>query len=95
MCYQDTETSTRPPQMPMVALGTRAYLALPTHEGLVDGHAYIIPLQHHLSSLNADDDEWDEIRVRSDPSPYCPDAPGGWADGEKSFVGRFNNNRIL
>jgi hypothetical protein len=61
-CYQDTDDDTVPPQMPMVALGTRAYLALPRCEGLADGHCYIVPLAHHLSSLEGDDDTWEEIR---------------------------------
>ena len=63
-CYQDTETTTNPPQVPMVALGTRAYLALTRNAPLVEGHCLIIPLQHHLSSLEGDDDTWEEIRVR-------------------------------
>lgn len=63
-CYQDTETTTIPPQVPMVALGTRTYLALTRNEPLVEGHCLIIPLQHHLSSLEGDDDTWEEIRVR-------------------------------
>lgn len=62
-CYQDTDTATVPPQACMVALGTRAYLSLPLTEPLVDGHSLIVPTQHHLSSLEADDDTWDEIRV--------------------------------
>lgn len=62
-CYQDTDTATVPPQACMVALGTRAYLSLPLTEPLVDGHAIIVPTQHHLSSLEADDDTWDEIKV--------------------------------
>lgn len=66
-CYQDTDTTTVPPQACMVALGTRTYLSLPLTEPLVDGHALIVPSQHHLSSLEADDDTWDEIRVGRRP----------------------------
>jgi len=62
-CYQDTDTKTVPPQAAMVALGTRTYLSLPLNEPLVPGHATIVPIQHHLSSLEADDDTWDEIKV--------------------------------
>jgi hypothetical protein len=64
-CYQDTDTTTIPPQACMVALGTRVYLSLPLFEPLVEGHAIIVPIQHNLSSLEADDDTWDEIRVRN------------------------------
>lgn len=48
----------------MVALGTRAYLGLLENEELVKGHCRIVPIQHHFSSLEADDETWDEIRVR-------------------------------
>lgn len=74
-CYQDTETTTVPPQAAMVALGTRTYLALPLFEPLVEGHTLIVPLQHHLSMLEADDDTWDEVRVSF----------GGGGDGEECF----------
>ncbi|TIA99398.1 hypothetical protein E3P92_02420 [Wallemia ichthyophaga] len=46
----------------IVSSGTRVYLALPEHEQLVDGHCLIVPMQHCLSSLEADDDVWEEIR---------------------------------
>lgn len=62
-CYQDTDTATIPPQAAVVAMGTRAYLSLPITEPLVPGHALIVPMQHHLSSLEADDDTWDEMKV--------------------------------
>lgn len=44
-------------------MATRCYLACPPHEELVDGHCHIVPIQHHLSTLEGDDDLWDEIRV--------------------------------
>lgn len=62
-CYQDTDTTTIPPQAAVVAMGTRAYLSLPLTEPLVPGHAIIVPMQHHLASLEADDDTWDEMKV--------------------------------
>lgn len=62
-CWQ--EEGARPPRAPVVASGTRAYLALPQAESLVDDHCLIVPVQHHLSSLELDDDCWDEIKVRS------------------------------
>ena len=52
----------------MVALGTRVYLSCTTNEELVDGHCLIVPIQHHLTMLEADDDVWDEVKVRSLPS---------------------------
>lgn len=44
-------------------MGTRAYLSCTPNEELVEGHCLIVPIQHHLTSLEADDDVWDEIRV--------------------------------
>lgn len=66
-CFQeDKDGKSVPPQLPVVALGTRAYLSLPRYEGLVKGHSHIVPIQHHLSSLEADEDTWDEIKVRKE-----------------------------
>ena len=48
----------------MVATGTRVYLSCTTNEELVKGHCLIVPMQHYLSMLEADDDVWDEVRVR-------------------------------
>ncbi|KIY45639.1 hypothetical protein FISHEDRAFT_48891 [Fistulina hepatica ATCC 64428] len=50
------------PHAPIVAMGTRAYLSCTTHEELVKGHCLIVPIQHHLTMLEADDDVWDEVR---------------------------------
>jgi Protein similar to CwfJ C-terminus 1 len=47
----------------MVALGTRVYLSCTIHDELVPGHCLIVPIQHHLTMLEGDDDVWDEIRV--------------------------------
>ena len=47
----------------MVALGARVYLSCTLHEELVPGHCLIVPIQHHLTLLEGDDDVWDEIRV--------------------------------
>jgi hypothetical protein len=46
-------------------MGTRAYLSCTTNEELVKGHCLIVPIQHHLNMLEADDEVWDEVRVRS------------------------------
>lgn len=51
-----------PPLARVIASGTRAYLALPETEPLVDGHVLIVPIQHHLSMLEADDDVWEEVK---------------------------------
>ncbi|KZO92712.1 hypothetical protein CALVIDRAFT_301645 [Calocera viscosa TUFC12733] len=50
------------PKAGVVAMGTRAYLAVPTVEELVEGHCYIVPVQHHLSMLEAEDEVWDEVK---------------------------------
>lgn len=58
-CHQENSD----PKVPVVAMGTRAYLALNRFEGLSDGHCLIVPVSHHLSSLEADEDTWEEIKV--------------------------------
>ncbi|WVQ83928.1 hypothetical protein IAT38_006072 [Cryptococcus sp. DSM 104549] len=57
-CYQDD----LPPQTAIVALGTRTYMCCTQTEELVPGHCLIVPLQHHMSMLEMEDDDWDEVR---------------------------------
>ncbi|KAN0123487.1 Protein similar to CwfJ C-terminus 1 domain containing protein [Russula decolorans] len=58
-CYGEDDSL---PKAPIVALGTRVYLSCTLHEELVPGHCLIVPIQHHLTMLEGDDDVWDEIR---------------------------------
>ena len=67
LCYHEDRGS--PPVAPVVALGTRTYLTLPPEPEIAPGGACIVPIQHRKNLLECDDDEWEEIRVRS-PSPY-------------------------
>ena len=46
-------------------MGTRVYLACTQTTPLVEGHCLIVPIQHHLSMLEGDDDVWEEVKVRS------------------------------
>lgn len=59
-CYGEDDS---PPKAPVIAMGTRAYLSCTINEELVDGHCIIVPIQHHLSMLEGDDDLWDEVKV--------------------------------
>jgi hypothetical protein len=43
-------------------MGLKAYLALPETIDMVPYHCLIVPTQHVASSLELDDDVWDEIR---------------------------------
>ncbi|KAK7067195.1 hypothetical protein SK128_003604, partial [Halocaridina rubra] len=45
----------------IIALGTKAYICLPPHESLTPGHCLIVPIQHVMSSIHADEDLWEEI----------------------------------
>ncbi|KAI0801739.1 CwfJ C-terminus 1-domain-containing protein-like protein [Irpex lacteus] len=58
-CYGEDDS---PPKAPVVAMGTRAYLSCTQFEELVPGHCLIVPIQHHLTMLEGDDDVWDEVR---------------------------------
>lgn len=60
LCHQE-DTST-PPIAPVVSLATRTYLTLPTEPELVSYGALIVPIQHHTNLIEADDDEWEEMR---------------------------------
>lgn len=63
-CYGEDDSL---PKAAVIAMGTRAYLSCTQNEELVDGHCYIVPIQHHLSMLEGDDDMWDEVKVHSKP----------------------------
>ncbi|KAL1950615.1 hypothetical protein VTO73DRAFT_5739 [Trametes versicolor] len=58
-CYGDDDSL---PKAPIVAMGTRAYLSCTLSEELVEGHCIIVPIAHHLSTLEGDDDMWDEVK---------------------------------
>ncbi|KIY71203.1 hypothetical protein CYLTODRAFT_390789 [Cylindrobasidium torrendii FP15055 ss-10] len=58
-CFGEDDS---PPKAAVVAMGSLSYLACTSHEELVDGHCFILPIQHHLSMLEADDEVWDEVR---------------------------------
>ncbi|KAF6757552.1 CwfJ C-terminus 1-domain-containing protein-like protein [Ephemerocybe angulata] len=58
-CYGEDDS---PPKAPVIAMGTRTYLSCTLTEELVPGHCLIVPIQHHLTMLEGDDDVWDEIK---------------------------------
>ncbi|KAF9351252.1 hypothetical protein BGX26_010708 [Mortierella sp. AD094] len=60
MCFKDEGRN--PPQMPVVSMGNRVYLGLPLYKEFLPGHCMIVPIQHVTSTLECDDDGWDEIR---------------------------------
>jgi hypothetical protein len=60
LCYKDDG---RMPLAPVVSLGTRVYLSLPTEPELTRDGAMIVPLRHAKNLAECDDDEWEEIRV--------------------------------
>ncbi|KAG9304760.1 hypothetical protein G9A89_003934 [Geosiphon pyriformis] len=50
------------PQVPIVSLGIKTYLALPSVTEMSNGHCLIVPVEHCLTMIECDDDIWDEIR---------------------------------
>ncbi|KAG6832004.1 hypothetical protein H0H92_006040 [Tricholoma furcatifolium] len=58
-CYGEDDS---PPKAPVIAMGTRVYLSCTLTDELVEGHCLIVPIQHHLTMLDGDDDVWDEVR---------------------------------
>lgn len=57
-CWQDD----RQPRATVISSGTRAFLTMTEGEPLVERHCYIVPMQHHLSMLEADEDTWEEVK---------------------------------
>ncbi|ELR08468.1 hypothetical protein VC83_01244 [Pseudogymnoascus destructans] len=60
LCHH--EDRNQAPAAPIVSLGTRTFLTLPTTPEIADGGAVIVPIAHRTNLLECDDDEWDEIR---------------------------------
>ncbi|KAI0192461.1 hypothetical protein F4808DRAFT_442941 [Astrocystis sublimbata] len=60
LCHH--EDRNLPPVAPVISLGTRVFLTLPTEPELSEGGAVIVPIQHRTNLLECDDDEWEEIR---------------------------------
>lgn len=60
LCHH--EDKNQPPIAPIVSLGTRVYLTLPTEPELSEGGGVIVPIQHRTNLLECDEDEWEEIR---------------------------------
>ncbi|OBT88279.1 hypothetical protein VE02_02760 [Pseudogymnoascus sp. 03VT05] len=60
LCHH--EDRNQAPAAPIVSLGTRTFLTLPTTPEIADGGAVIVPIAHRTNLLECDDDEWDEMR---------------------------------
>lgn len=50
------------PKVPVLARGTRTYLALPDTIDMLPYHCYIVPIEHELSVTSMDEDTFTEIR---------------------------------
>ncbi|TPX47819.1 hypothetical protein SeLEV6574_g02444 [Synchytrium endobioticum] len=57
-CLQDHRT----PRVPVIAVANKTYLALPATVQMVSGHCLIVPAQHCLTTLECEDDVWEEIK---------------------------------
>jgi hypothetical protein len=62
LCHHEDKSPPQPPVAPIISLGTRTFLTLPTEPEIGDGGAVIVPTQHRTNLLECDDDEWEEIR---------------------------------
>ncbi|TDZ72028.1 Pre-mRNA-splicing factor cwf19 [Colletotrichum trifolii] len=60
LCHH--EDKGQPPLAPVISLGTRVFLTLPTEPEVSEGGAVITPIAHRKNLLECDDDEWEEIR---------------------------------
>ncbi|KAH9451157.1 hypothetical protein Pst134EB_018650 [Puccinia striiformis f. sp. tritici] len=59
-CFKDDGSP--PSNLGIISSGTKVYLSCTQFQELVDGHCWIVPIQHCLSTLELDDDVWDEIK---------------------------------
>ncbi|KUI63681.1 Pre-mRNA-splicing factor cwf19 [Cytospora mali] len=62
--HEDRQPPQDLPIAPIIALGTRVYLTLPTEPELkgAEGGAVMVPISHRTNLLECDDDEWEEMR---------------------------------
>ncbi|KAG0566602.1 hypothetical protein KC19_7G076500 [Ceratodon purpureus] len=58
LCFDNVN---RPKHLTM-AIANFTYLTLPPRRPLVNGHCYIVPMQHEGATCNVDDDTWEELR---------------------------------
>jgi hypothetical protein len=86
-CYGEDDS---PPKAAVIAMGTRCYLACTPNQELVPGHCHIVPIQHHLSTLEGDDDLWDEIKVRQVPLPNFFHLTNDFQNFMKCLIRMFN-----
>ena len=64
LCFKE-DGSGKGSLAPVISLGTRTYLSLPTEPELTKDGSMIVPLRHARNLADCDDDEWEEIRVCS------------------------------
>lgn len=62
LCHHEDKSPPQPPVAPVLSLGTRVFLTLPTEPEISTGGAIIVPIEHRTNLLECDDDEWEEIR---------------------------------
>ncbi|KAL6194844.1 hypothetical protein ACLB2K_035919 [Fragaria x ananassa] len=60
-CLFCFENPKRPAHL-VVAIGNYSYLMLPQQKPVVDGHCYVLPIQHVPATRTLDDHVWEEIR---------------------------------
>lgn len=60
LCHH--EDTHKPPLAPVISLGTRTFVTLPTEPEISPGGAVIVPIAHRRNLLECDDDEWEELR---------------------------------
>ncbi|XP_004288447.1 PREDICTED: CWF19-like protein 2 [Fragaria vesca subsp. vesca] len=60
-CLFCFENPKRPAHL-VVAIGNYSYLMLPQQKPVVDGHCYVLPMQHVPATRTLDDHVWEEIR---------------------------------
>ncbi|KAK9099361.1 hypothetical protein Syun_026406 [Stephania yunnanensis] len=60
-CHFCFENPSRPRHL-VISIANFTYLMLPQRQPVVQGHCYIVPLQHESATRNVDDNVWEEIR---------------------------------
>lgn len=47
----------------LIAVGIGVYLAVPSHQSIIEGHCWLVPVEHTTCALQMDENVWSEIQI--------------------------------
>ncbi len=62
VCIERTSSRIKPNNTRTIS-SWKSYLCVPETVSIVEGHCFIVPIQHYMSSIMVDEDVWSEMQV--------------------------------